>query len=216
MKRFTRILTVALCLTLLMGMMASCGVTLKPGDKGLYDKQNKITYVNASTVYEAVALVEDYGTLSLNKNVSYKIYTVPGTDPKKILATEEFDILHASDVAMPTLEEMMPNVLHVCVDGTTSSSEILRYEDLEGIFSLIDDYCYGDNVTYMGHTPLRQYRVRFESPDYPGFYYTLTYMEYSEDQVIDGVNHGKYFLYSAFENRFVSVEGVIHKALGLE
>ena len=41
-------------------------------------------------------------------------------------------------------------------------------------------------------------------------------MEYSEDQVIDGVNHGKYFLHSAFDGRFVSVGDVIHKALGLE
>lgn len=216
MKRFFRITTVALVLLLLGGMLVSCGVTLKPGDQGLYDKQNKITYVNASTVYEAVALVQEYGTLKLNSKVSYKLYTIPGTDPEKILATEEADILHSADVTMPTLIEMMPTLLHVCVDGTTSSSEILLYDDPVGILRLAQAYCNGESVPYLGTSPLRTYRARFESPNHPGFYYTLTYMEYSSDQVIDGVNHGKYFLYSAFDGRFVPVDSTIHTALKLD
>ena len=39
-------------------------------------------------------------------------------------------------------------------------------------------------------------------------------MEYSEDVEIDGVNYGRYFLRSAFEDIFIPVGDEIHKAMG--
>ena len=58
--------------------------------------------------------------------------------------------------------------------------------------------------------------MRFESVQYPGFYYTLTYVEYANDLEIDGKSYGKYFLYNAFDQRFVPVGDEIHGVLGLE
>ena len=55
--------------------LASCKTTLKPGDKGLYDKQKDITYSHASTVYEATALVKEYGKLAVTSKESYTLYS---------------------------------------------------------------------------------------------------------------------------------------------
>ena len=216
MKPYIRIITAALCLILLLSTMASCGVTLKPGENGIYDKQNKISYVHASPVYEAVALVKEYGKLNITSKESLKLYTIPDTDPEKMLATEEGNILYASDHPLPTLTEMAPTKLCVCVDGTATSSAILLYEDADGIAKLTGEYCDGDSIPYPGTQASRRYRVRFESPDYPGFYYTLVYLEYSEDLVIDGENCGRFFFYSIFDGRFRPVSDVIYKALGRE
>ena len=45
--------------------------------------------------------------------------------------------------------------------------------------------------------------------------YTLTYVEYADDLIIDETNHGKYFLYNAFDKRCVPVGDGIHAALDL-
>ena len=207
-------LTVALTALLLALSLASCKATLKPGENGLYDKQSKVTYSHASTVYEATKLVKEYGKLALTKEESYALYTVPGSDPTEILATEDFNIVYASDYVMPTLLEMAPTVLHICSDSTATVHEIHRMEDSVAIASIVTKFTSGKNLPYPAGNPLRSYKVRFESVQYPGFYYTLTYVEYAEDVEIDGESYGRYFLRSAFEDIFVTVGDEIHKALG--
>ena len=201
---------ILLCATTLV----SCKTTLKPGDKGLYDKQNDITYSHASTVYEATSLVKEYGKLALTSKESYALYTIPGADPTQMLATEDYNIVYAAGYTMPTLLEMAPTVLHVCTDASTTVHELYRMEDTVDISSIVMKYTSGENLPYPAGSPLRSYKVRFESTQYPGFYYTLTYVEYSEDVEIDGVNYGRYFLRSAFEDIFIPVGDEIHKAMG--
>ena len=205
---------VALAALLCALSLASCKATLKPGDNGLYDDQHKISYSHASTVYEATALVKEYGKLALTDKESYALYTVPGMDPTEMLATEDFNIVYASDYVMPTLLEMAPTVLHVCTDASTTVHELKRIEDSVDIASLVMKYTSGENLPYPAGSPLRSYTVRFESVQYPGFYYTLTYVEYASDVEIDGVNYGRYFLRSAFEGIFISVGDEIHRAMG--
>ena len=204
-------LTVALAVLLFALSLASCKATLKPGENGLYDKQSKVTYSHASTVYEATKLVKEYGKLALTKEESYALYTVPGSDPTEILATEDFNIVYASDIDMPTLLEMAPYQVDICVDATTIHT-VAKITDVTEIASLVAAFSANDPVTYPGTTPLRNYRVRFESDLYPGFYYTLTYVEYGSDLVIEDENYGKYFLYSAFDQLFVPVGDEIHRA----
>ena len=194
--------------------LASCKTTLKPGDNGLYDNQNKITYCHASTVYEATKLVKEYGKLALTQKESYDLYTIPGTDPTEMLATEDFNIVYAAGITMPTLLEMAPSVIHVCTDGTETVHEIQRIEDTVAVASIVTEFTAGENLPYPAGSPLRSYKVRFESVQYPGFYYTLTYVEYASDVEIDGENHGRFFLRSAFEGIFIPVGDEIHKALG--
>lgn len=192
--------------------LVSCKVNLQSGDNGLYDKKNDISYCHASPVYEAISLIKEYGKLTVTDKESYVLYTIPGMDPTEMLATEDFNIVYSSELDMPTLMEMMPTILRVCTD----SHEIKRMEDAIVVASLVNDYTEGESLAYPGLTPLRSYKARFESVNYPGFYYTLTYVEYSEDLVIEGKNYGKYFLYNSFDQRFVPVGDDIHAALGLE
>lgn len=209
-----KILTVALAALLCALSLASCKTTLKPGENGLYDSKNKVTYHHTSTVYEATALVKEYGEMVLNDKISYVLYTVPGADPAEMLATEDFNILCAAGETMPTLLEMAPSVLHICVDGSETIHAVHRLDDVVAIAALVQAYMTGENLPYPAKTPLRSYKARFESPEYPGFYYTLTYIEYAEDQVIDGKNYGRYFFRSAFEETFIPVGDEIHKSMG--
>ncbi len=195
--------------------ITSCGVTIKPGDQGLYDKKNEISYSHASTVYEAKALVEEYGKLAVTSKESYRLYTIPDTDPTKMLATEDFNILYASNLTMPTLLEMLPTCLHICSD-TSTVHELARIDDAADVYTLAYAYEKNDSIPYPANTPVRLFKVRFESTAFAGFYYTLTYIEYAENLTIDGVSYGKYFLRSAYDNRFVPVGSAVHDALGNE
>lgn len=205
---------VALAALLCALTLASCKATLKPGENGLYDKQTQITYSHASTVYEATKLVKEYGKLALTPKESYALYTVPGADPTEILATEDFNIVYAAGITMPTLLEMAPSILHICTDSTETVHELHRIEDVVVLASIVTDFTSGKNLPYPAGNPLRSYKVRFESVQYPGFYYTLTYAEYAEDVEIDGENYGRYFLRSAFEDIFVPVGDEIHESMG--
>ena len=206
---------VSLAALLCMLSLASCKATLKPGENGLYDSQNKITYSHASTVYEATALVKEYGKLAVTDKESYALYTIPGMDPTEMLATEDYNIVYAEGVAMPTLLEMAPTVLRICVDGSETVREIHMMDDAVAIASLVNAFTTGKSLSYPAGSPLRSYKARFESTQYPGFYYTLTYVEYGEDVEIDGVSYGRYFLRSAFEDIFIPVGDEIHKSMGL-
>ena len=214
MKPTTLGKAVALFLSVLVCSLSlvSCQVTLRSGENGLYDKKNRIAYSHASTVYEARALRKEYGKLMVTDKLSYVLYTIPGAEPTEMLATEDFNILYASDTYMPTLMEMMPTILRVCTD----SHEIKRIEDAAVVAALAKQYAEGESIPYTGITPIHIYKVRFESLNYPGFYYTLTYGEYAEPIEIDGISYGRYFLHDAFDRRFVPVGDSIHMALDLK
>ena len=209
-KSLLTLLTVLLCAL----SLVSCKTTLKPGDKGLYDQQKDITYNHASTVYEAVSLVKEYGKLAVTSKESYTLYTVPGTDPTEMLATEDYNILYATGYTMPTLLEMAPTVLHICSNASATLHELCRMDDTVDISSIVMAVTTGESVPYPATGSLRSYKVCFESSQYPGFYYSLTYVEYAQDLEIDGVNYGRYFLRSAFEGIFIPVGDEIHRAMG--
>ena len=196
--------------------LTACKTTLKPGENGLYDEKNQISYSHASTVYEATALVKEYGSLALSSKESYVLYTIPGADPTEMLATEDYNIVYAQGVTMPTLSEMAPSILRICVDSSENVREVGNITDGVTVLSLVQAFTNGENISYPAAAPLRSYIVRFESTKYAGFFYTLTYVEYANDVEIDGVNHGRYFLRSAFEDIFVPVGDEIHKAMGFE
>ena len=190
--------------------LISCGgVNLRPGAEGLYDKDNQVSYSHASPVYEATSLLNEYGKLTVTDKESYALYTIPGTEPTKMLATEDFNIIYSSDMTLPTLTEMAPTVLRICSD----SIELKRIEDKALVAKVAKAYADGNSLEYPGTTPQKSYKARFESVDYPGFYYTLTYLEYSSDLVVDGQNYGRYFLYNSFDKVFVAIGSDIHDAM---
>lgn len=189
----------------------ACKVNLKSGDNGLYDKKNDVTYCHASPTYEAISLGKEYGKLTVTDKESYTLYLLPGVDPTEMLATEDFNIVYSSEIDLPTLTEMAPTLLRVC----NNSLEIKRIEDVSAIASIVSHYVNGTSIDYPGTTPIRTYKLRFESPLYPSFYYTVTYVEYDKDLEIDGKSYGRYFLYNSFDRYFVPTDDTIHNALGI-
>ncbi len=193
--------------------LSSCGgVHIKPGDKGLYDKKNDVSYYHVSPVYEARSLLKEYGKLTVTDDLSYQLFTIPGAEPTEMLSTEDYNIVCATNIDMPTLMEMMPTALLICSDFNA----LKRMEEPAEVAALANTYTEGESIPYPGTSPLRSYKIRFESMAYPGFYYTLTYVEYAEDLVVEDENYGKYFLYDVSSPRFVPIGKEIHDALGIE
>ncbi len=213
MRSIRTYLILALTVLIAAASLTACKATLEQGDEGMYDKQNNVYYRHASTAYEATALLKEYGKMKITDSLSYILYTIPGMDGVEMLATEDLNILYASDVTMPTLMEMAPSILHIGVVGSSSVHAVARIENATQIYSLAYAYTHEESLEYPAISFLHSYKLQFESVEYPGFYYTLTYMEYAEDLVIDGVNYGKYFLRNTFDDRFVPVDDTIHKAL---
>ena len=211
-KLATVALAALLCVTPL--TLASCKSTLKPGEGGLYDDKTDVSYYHASTVYEATARGEEYGSLQVTDSLSYKLYVIPGVDPVEMLATEENNILHASTLTLPTLTEMNATTLNVCMDGATTAHVVHTMYDKAAIATIAEAYESAPDIENPGFTPIRTFRVRFASPDYAGFYYTLTYVEFAENIVIDGTDYGRYFLQSLFDGIFAPIPDTIHVALG--
>lgn len=217
--KFTRKLaTVALAvlLCILPLTLASCKATLKPGEGGLYDDKTNVNYYHASTVYEATARGDEYGSLKVTDDISYKLYVIPGVEPTEMLATEDNNILYASTLTLPTLTQMNATTLNVCMDGATTAHVIHTMRDKDAIAAIAEAYASAPDIENPGYTPIRTFRVRFESPDYAGFYYTLTYVEFSQNVVIDEIDYGRYFLQSTFDGVFAPIPDTIHVALGYE
>ena len=208
-----KLLLVGMASLLCAASMVSCStgsVKLKSHEEhGLYNAKTKISYSHAAPVYEATSLVKECGKLIVTDSESYVLYTIPGAKSEEMMATEDFNIVYASDLDMPSLGEMAPTILRICND----SIELKRMEDPAIVSKVAQAYIEGVAVDYPGTTPQKSYKARFESLNYPGFYFTLTYVEYAEDLVLDGVNYGRYFLYNAYERRFVPAGEDIHIAL---
>jgi hypothetical protein len=198
-----------LCLCLFLLSLSSCGVKLEETGQGAKDNGNGITYTHASVVYEPVEMGSKYGKLKVTDSMSLELYRIEGLDPEQWLATEDGNVLYADSVSLPTLTDMQPSALQICVDGTTVHV-LRRISDAETVNAMVTAWEEGVSVPYTASTPLKTYKIRFESTLYPSLYYSVTYVEYSSDQVVDEVNYGKYFLYSSFDGIFVPAGDALH------
>ncbi len=206
----------ALALIPVMLILSSCGMTLKEaGGMDVVDSSSGKVWKHASTCYEAVELGDKVGSLKVAKNYTLDLHEIEDMDADSWVATEEGDVLYADGVHLPSLAEMTPDGMLICVEATTIKviHEIVESSVLS---TIVNDYTGNQSVEYPASPFLRTYRLRFTSEAYEGLYYCLTYGEYAEDYVLGGVNYGKYFLYDAFDRRFVPVGDEIHTALGLD
>ncbi len=215
MKCFHSGLCLALALLLCAFSLTACTTTLEVGDKGIYDEKNDVRYINAPAVYEAAARGEKYGVLKLNQNVSYELFLIPDVEPTEMLATEDDNIVYASTLTLPTLTEMAPTKVYVCIDGSETSHVMMTVNEQASVDALVKA-AEGESLyeNYPGTIPQKTYRVRFASEDYPAFYYTLTYIEYASDIEIDGVSYGRFFFMSTTEQLFVPAGDTIYQISG--
>ena len=95
-----------------------------------------------------------------------------------------------------------------------SEQMVYHMTDAEQIASIVSAFEGNEKIKYPAIHASRSYRIHFESERYPGLYYTLTYLEYAEDYVVEDTNYGKYFLYNPFDQIFVPVGDEIYQALG--
>lgn len=191
-------------------LLSACsgGVTLTNGENGCLDKKNGVNYHYASLCYEPIKIGDSYG----NIGGDYELFEIPGADPLRWIAGEDNNILYSDDITLPTLLEMEPHLIRIC---TTESSgvELCRLTDDAAVLSVAEAFSNGEKLDYPSTAATEKYKVKFASDKYEHMYYTLTYLEYSSDLVIDEVNHGRYFLYNSFDRVFIPIGDEIHKVI---
>jgi hypothetical protein len=196
-------------------LCACTGPTIVDSSTGCVDEQSGITYDHASTCYQPVKLGKQHGTLKVGDKISYALHEIVGMNPAEWLATEAGDVLYAKGVTLPTLTEMTPVSLRVCMEAGTIV-EVSRLDDAAVVQSVAAQYETGVSVTRPMETAPVRYTVRFCSETYAGLYYTLTYLEYVSAVEENGVSYGHYFLYDRMQGRFVAVDDTIHQLINGE
>ena len=198
-------------------MLASCGLTIHEGigDGDAMDKSSGTAWYHASTCYEAVALEDKLGKLVVSDKESLEIYKILDMDPDQWIATEDKNVLYTSAVTLPSLSDMKPSELYFYIDGS-ADHKLHTISDSDTLQSIIKAYSENESFKYPAQPAYKSYRVKFNSTVYKGLYYALTYVEYSEDYILNDVNYGKYFLYDRFDQKCIPVGDEIHTALGIE
>ncbi len=215
MKRtgFRRTAALALALTLSVGTgLSGCGERLQEAGGVVRTQDGERTYRHASTTYEAVEVGKKIGTLTDTGGGSGTVYAIEGLSADEWLVTEDGYVLYADGVHLPTLTEMNPEAMQVC--AYRQSIHVLRtVTDADILTDAVRAYTEGTNVEYLGLEAQHSYKLRFTSAAYPSLYFSLLYIEYGEDMVLDGVNYGRYFLRGVFDGRFVAVGDGLHRLM---
>ncbi len=204
------------CLVLSLLMLSACGLTIHEGigEGDAMDKSSGTAWYHASTCYEAVELEKKLGKLVVGER-DLELYKILDMNPDEWVATEEKNILYTSAVKLPSLSDMKPTELYFYIDGS-AEHKLQTVSDTETLQSIIKAYSENTSIPYPAQAAYKTYRIKFNSTIYKGLYYALTYVEYSTDYIVDDVNHGKYFLYDRFDQKFIPVGDEIHKALKIE
>ena len=204
MKHFTR-LSALLVLTAL--LLVSCGsgsVKLTYEDGKLINKSKGLSYSPAPLNYEPAAIGEEYAVYGKTETPLYEII---GLDPREWLTEENTGatttVFCGSDVALPTLREMDPDEVFVCVSASiTVAQAVVR--DKEAIDAMIDLFENGEQSDWPLTDSVRIYELKFHSTaGWPYIYYNLTFGEFPE---------GK-FLYDRQTKRCVEIGDLLDNAV---
>lgn len=192
--------------------LTGCGETLRETEGVVKSKDGSKTFQHASTTYEAVETGKKIGKLTYTGDASEEVYEIEGLSPDEWLVTEDGYVLYADGVHLPSLAEMNPQTVQIC--AYRQSVHVLRtVSNAEILSDAVHAYTEGENLEYWGQEPLRSYKLRFVSNEYPALYFSVLYLEYGEDLVLDDVNYGRYFLRGIFDSRFVKVGDGMHRLM---
>ena len=142
--------------------------------------------------------------MKYGRKTSVVFYEMGEMDPAKWLCEEGKTVFYADGVTLPTLTEMAPEQVHLCIEQA-STMVLSTITDAEDIQALIDVWLNGEEVVYTGLEPNVNLRVKFESASYPGLYYSLIYLEYGD---------GTKVLYDRFAARCVDAGDVLLEYVG--
>ena len=201
--------TAALLMSVLMltASLSSCRlhkVSFDAQNNRYIDTRTSISYTDAPGCYEPVAIGKEYAKISYGRKATVTLHEVGNMDPAQWLCEEGKSVFYAEGVILPTLNEMAPEKVHLCIEEAITMV-LTTVTDAADIAALIDAWQNGEEVTYTGLEPTVNLRVKFESEKYPGIYYSLIYLEYSD---------GSKVLYDRYAARCVNVGDVLIEYVG--
>lgn len=169
-------------------LLVSCSaklVNLTYVNGQMINKSKHLAYNAAPLNYEPVAVGEEfayYGKANLT------LYEIVGLDPKEWL-TEAYagtatTVFYDADLTLPTLSEMHPTKVFVCMNEEITFS-VATVEDKAVIDRLVDLFENGEYAEWPLVGSLSTYELKFYSEEeYPRIYYNLTYGEFPEGKFL--------------------------------
>lgn len=156
------------------------------------DKNTGVTYKVAPASYEAMAVTDElYASVG-----NAKLYKIDGADPEKWLSESTGSVFYAEDIELPSLAEMDVAYAEILLDGVTLATldNEFTLAKISAIFIEEESFSRPMVATYEIN-----WRVRFADESL-GLYYTLAYVEISEDYIVENsdgttTNYGRKFLF---------------------
>ena len=191
-----------LCALLLISCGGSVKLTYENGQ--LINKSKHLAYTPAPLNYEPTAIGEEYAVYG---KTATPLFEIIGLDPKEWLTEANTGstttVFYGSGITLPTLREMDPDELYVCINGAiTFAQSIVR--DKAAIDAMIDLFETGEQVDWPLTDSVRIYELKFHSTKgWPCISYNLTFGEFPE---------GK-FLYDRQTKRCVEIGDLLDNAV---
>ena len=203
-KQFLRLCLAALALMLLLASCAKAPV-LESKDGVYVNEKTGVSYLLAPENYEAVAIDKDKTIARFpNKKMDDTLfYAIPGMPSQAYLSNDFYELYYAADLKLPTLAEMAPHSALICKTAVISYSlvEIDEAELIDALIALYAGQGVDEDLLITEAGVPEQYTLKFQSKDYPSFYYTLNYRRYDKEVTV-------YDLITDAENFEVKYPGV--------
>ena len=202
MKRFRGLMSLLLlAAVLLVSCSGSVKLTYENGQ--LINKSKHLAYTPAPLNYEPAAIGEEYAVYG---KTATPLYEIVGLDPKEWLTEANTGstttIFYGAGVTLPTLREMEPDEVFVCINGaiTYAQATVRDRDAIEAMIALFEN---GEQRDWPLTDSVRIYELKFHSTEnWPCIYYNLTFGEFPE---------GK-FLYDRQTKRCVEIGDVLDNA----
>jgi len=154
--------------------MSACSslVRIEYKDNYFVDSAHNIQYDMASVSYEPVSVGAEYA--QCGKTL---LYEIPGADPTQWL-TEAYEgigsVFYSTEIALPTLAEMKPNNVQICVTNvkTISIGSITEQADIDAV---VDALTNGESVMMPPNGT--SFDLKFLSETYPFLQYSVVYIK---------------------------------------
>lgn len=159
-------------------------VHLSSVDNGesLIDKKREITYLRAPMCYEPVAIWSNDEYAKYGKQVYYE---VKDADPNQYLCYKDaeiglYELYYAEGITLPSLAEFGASYTRVCASGIKT---IMMHSIDEKTSEIVSYFLSAPTVDYKEISNVKlTYDLKFMSEKYGFMYYTITFLQTSEEE----------------------------------
>ena len=173
-----------------MMLLTSCAELpkMKYDGESYTNPKTGISYRPAPPCYQAVSLNKDAEIARVvQKGIDdVVLYAVGDVDSSKLLTDATYELFYATDFLLPTLKQMTPSLVYITqtVELSWSVAEINNPEEIATLITVLDTQT-GFPAREIDATLSKEvYDLKFLSEDYPGFYYCVTYWQFTKDVLI--------------------------------